>query len=292
MTSPANVQPYDFRRPRRLADDVEQEFNAWASAVATLMRDRWEQQLGIRARWHSKSTYTATRSELVERVADQYTCFGLQFNETVGAVWVAMSRRLAIGLMAATLGDELTEMPGDRKLTDVEESVMELAWHEFARVATDAQPHTPVLLCDPQGPRRTQELVRAFSEQDPVTVLEFELETDFGTESLLWLFSQDAALQYIGHASECRQRLAGDSPSLDSTVQQISMEMIVRLGGAKLHVADLLNLQPGDVIVLDQRVSEPLAVEVCKSVMFRGWPGRIGTRQALQVSELVDESDR
>lgn len=293
MTSAApTMSAYDFRKPRRLADDVERELLGWAGAVAALVADRWDQQLGIRVRWQPKPPMAASRAEMVKRIGEAYACYGMRLDKEDGAVWMAMPRRLAIGLIAATLGEELTELPGDRKLTDVEESVMELAWHEFSRVAMEAQTHSPRLACELRGPRRVQELVQAFPEQEPVTVLEFDLETPFGTESLLWLFSQQTILRYLSHAGECRQRLAGDSPSLETTVAQIGMEMVVRLGGAKLHVADLLNLQPGDVIVLDQRVSEPLAVEVAKSIRFRGWPGRLGTRQALQISELVDEGDR
>jgi flagellar motor switch protein FliM len=231
MTSSApTMAAYDFRKPRRLADDVERELLAWAAAVASLVADRWDQQLGIRVGWQAKPPMSTSRSEIVKQFSEGYSCYAMELDKESGAVWMAMPRRLAIGLMAVTLGEELTERPADRKLTDVEESVMELAWHEFARVATEAQSHSPKLTCSPLGPRRTQELARAFPVQDPITVLEFELEMPCGTESLYWLFSQQTILHYISHAGECRQRLAGDSPTLETTVTQIGMEMIVRLG--------------------------------------------------------------
>jgi flagellar motor switch protein FliM len=64
---------------------------------------------------------------------------------------------------------------------------------------------------------------------------------------------------------------------------------VIRLGQAKLHVSELLNLRPGDVVVLDQRVSEPLSIEVCGTRKYVGWPGRVGNRQAFQIQGMVED---
>ena len=48
-----------------------------------------------------------------------------------------------------------------------------------------------------------------------------------------------------------------------------------------------MNLRPGDVLILDQRVNEPLWGEVATAVKFRGWPGRVGRRQAVQITGWV-----
>ena len=84
----------------------------------------------------------------------------------------------------------------------------------------------------------------------------------------------------------------GSANDLKSLVRQIPMQLIVRLGSANLHVSDLLNLQPGDVVVLDQRVNEPLDAEVSDTPIFRGWPGRVGTKQAFQVSDVIAERQK
>ena len=50
-----------------------------------------------------------------------------------------------------------------------------------------------------------------------------------------------------------------------------------------------IGITVGDVVMLDQRVTEPLDAYVQGTPKFRGWPGRCGTRQALQILSLVSE---
>jgi flagellar motor switch protein FliM len=89
------------------------------------------------------------------------------------------------------------------------------------------------------------------------------------------------------NVSECRQAEAQGSASLEQTIHQIPMQVVVHLGKANVHVSDLMHLQPGDIVILDQRVSDPLSAEVGELTKFLGWPGRVGTRQAFQVTEMV-----
>jgi len=53
--------------------------------------------------------------------------------------------------------------------------------------------------------------------------------------------------------------------------------------------ADKAGLQPGDVIVLDQTVDQPLRASVGQRELFAGSPGTRGKRLAFQVSGVVDD---
>ena len=70
--------------------------------------------------------------------------------------------------------------------------------------------------------------------------------------------------------------------------QRLPFELRVRLGRAHLSLQQLSTLKPGDVLVLDQPVSEPLVGEIGGVEKFHLWPGRDGQRQAVQVDEVVD----
>lgn len=61
------------------------------------------------------------------------------------------------------------------------------------------------------------------------------------------------------------------------------------LGAARVDAVDLANLQPGDVIVLDHDVEQPLRVLVGNCERFAGSPGTRGRKMALQLSATVDE---
>ncbi len=63
--------------------------------------------------------------------------------------------------------------------------------------------------------------------------------------------------------------------------------MTVVLGTVELSLADLSRLSVGDVVILDQRVSEPLTAELAGQQKCAGWPGRVGTRQAFEVASFL-----
>ena len=207
-------------------------------------------------------------------------------------MWFAMPRRMILGILATMLGDALEDLPEDRALTDVELSVMELALAELSRVLTDSQPVPQPLVVEFAGMRRSQEFTRDFSEQEPIVLAEFEVDLGGKTGQTLWMLPQEVLLTFLTHVGELRQSMSGSSASLQQLATQIPMQVVVRLGSAKIHISDLLNLQPGDVIVLDQRVSEPLAADIGSQTVFRGWPGRVGNKQAFQISQLANKPQR
>jgi flagellar motor switch protein FliM len=193
-------------------------------------------------------------------------------------------RPLALALVGGMLGEAIETIPEDRTLTDVETSLVELAIQEWTESLIDSQPCSKPLRCRYAGWRRFQDLTRAFPVQEPVVVVRFELSGSFGSATISWLLSQPAVLQFFSHVSECRAAARSAANGLQDVARRIPVQVVIRLGRANVHVADLMNLQPGDILVLDQRVTEPLAAEISGTLKFRGWPGRIGTRQAFQIA--------
>ncbi len=78
-----------------------------------------------------------------------------------------------------------------------------------------------------------------------------------------------------------------DTPrKLEALVRELPIEVTVDLGMVELPIAQLARLTPGDLLILNQRVSEPLIARVDSRPKFRGWPGRVGSRQSLQIESL------
>jgi flagellar motor switch protein FliM len=57
----------------------------------------------------------------------------------------------------------------------------------------------------------------------------------------------------------------------------------------QLDAAQLGGLHPGDVMILDQRVREPMRLLIAGTEHFLVWPGKVGTRQAVRVESIVKE---
>ena len=161
---------------------------------------------------------------------------------------------------------------------------------ELARVLTDSQPCSKPLLWNFAGTRQAKLFHREFSAQEPIVAAEMEVTADFGGSNVSLLLSQQAILSFMTNISDCRSTANSDREVLEQTMSEIPVEVVISLGESRVPVSDLMNLQPGDVIVLDQRVTEPLAASVGNIAKFHGWPGTTGKRQAFQISELIESN--
>jgi flagellar motor switch protein FliM len=77
---------------------------------------------------------------------------------------------------------------------------------------------------------------------------------------------------------------------LESLVRGMQAEIVVRLGGVQLSGPQLGGLRVGDLVVLDQRVGEPLRAMVRGEPKFLGWAGRVGDRQAFEIESEIQLS--
>jgi flagellar motor switch protein FliM len=70
-------------------------------------------------------------------------------------------------------------------------------------------------------------------------------------------------------------------------IQLCSMEMSVELGRATIHVQDLMNFTPGDVILLDKGQGDPVLASIEGLPKFTGIPGIVKGQQALQIVSVL-----
>ena len=74
---------------------------------------------------------------------------------------------------------------------------------------------------------------------------------------------------------------------METLVRDLPVEISVNLGTVELPLADLARLRAGDLVLLNQRVSEPLAAALAGIKRFRVWPGRVSSQQAIQIDSLI-----
>jgi flagellar motor switch protein FliM len=74
----------------------------------------------------------------------------------------------------------------------------------------------------------------------------------------------------------------------ENTVRMVNVQVRAELGRTRLPVVELQNLEVGDVIPLQQKISDPIKVFVGTQEKFKAAPGRSGRHRALRIMSLVD----
>jgi flagellar motor switch protein FliM len=78
------------------------------------------------------------------------------------------------------------------------------------------------------------------------------------------------------------------APQMEALVREMAVELTVVLGTADLSMRELAALRAGDVVVLHQKVDQPLDGLLAGTRKFRVWPGVIGDRAAVVIDAPAD----
>ena len=281
--SPASAElenaAYDFRQPARLAEDVATSVGQWQKRIASLLPEKLSS--------HVPSLRCDAAPPEVgppDKVAPPHPLLAFRVlvadaHETI----LGIHRPLAVTLVTAMLGESPETLCEDRELTLVEQSLFELVVRDLVELLDESGQPLGISVKLIGGERRTQ-FIRLFPPNQSISMLKFQLDGDFGGALFCWTWPQ-GVLEALMESNEP----PAASPHLPELAQRMPFEVVVRLGSAHLTVQQLTQLKPGDIVVLDQPVAEPLVADIGGQEKLRVWPGREGHRLAVQVAEVVED---
>jgi flagellar motor switch protein FliM len=282
-------RPYNFRKPARLAGTLEQRLTAWLRVAGQLAAVKAARHLPFRIEMAPRGLEIASPSETLSRLTDDMLGYKVAFAGEPPTMLFMWPRRLALALVAGLLGETPTELPEDRELSAVELSLFEYLMQNLPAVVlqetwTGSMPLRLTVSEREPSPRWT----RLFVKAEQVLQCNLTIRGAFGEQDWYWLAPYQALNELVNRPGEDDPALIQqDAPrKLETLVRDLPIEVIVELGMVELSLAQLAGLAVGDLLILNQRVSEPLTIRVDNRPKFRGWPGRVGTRQSLQIESL------
>ena len=131
---------------------------------------------------------------------------------------------------------------------------------------------------------------------DLVIVIHFEMELDrlIGKMILCLPYSTIEPLRSKLYASYQSDQLEVDTEWADRfkrRLHDMEVNLLVELGRTMVKSRDLLNIEVGDVLMLDQDVGEPLVVKVEGVPKFKAFPGGYRGNMAFQIVESINPSE-
>ena len=277
------MQKYDFRGPRRLADDVEHLIERWQVGVCESINDRWQGVFAGDWCWSRGDVENVRGADLRNLLPEGGTTYRLQIGDNRASSLLGVSRVMAIDIVSALMGGAVAVEDSGRPLTQVEGSMLDFAMKDVEEAFFEAQPAAVPLPITKQGTVQPRELLRMVRPEEVFVMVQWKVQGRSSCHFLRWFIPQACMLAYVSHISDSKKSSNSQRQQLEQIVQQIQAAFAVRLGGAQLSVLQLAQLRPGDVIMLDQRLQDPLVATVGQTEKFHGWAGRVGSRQTFRI---------
>lgn len=279
------VTPYNFQKPGPLASALEHQFASWLKTLCALATRTWRKELTVSLEIQLARSDFERAQEALAALPEAVVAYRVAIHERLNTLLV-WPRTLVLGVAGALQGESNAVLPGDRDLTVVEESLFEfflkdLLLPAFLETWTGRVPIRPVIGAREPNPR----WARMFAADESLVVTRFALHGPFGAHEWLWLLPKKGLLECLWRETETAEAAAAVRQRLETLVRDLPVDVTVTLGKVELHLSELARLRVGDLIVLDQRIQQPLRASVAGEEKLCGWPGRLGSRQALQIEE-------
>jgi flagellar motor switch protein FliM len=282
-----NVTPFDFRQPP--AGAIEVQVADWLAEVCAAAPKQWPRVLPLAAVPRVGKVESVTVAAALGRLSEETIGLRLAFEGSPdGECLLVLPRPLLLAFVASALGESVTALPADRPLTPVEDALGEyLIRALLLNLLQDTWPAPPGLRLSVAG-RGVPRKICPLPPNDVVLSATLDVDGPFGLQPVELLLPRSGPVRLLLRRDPAgADNRATDRSQIEALVHEMPAELSVVLGTAEVPLSRLAGLAEGDLLILGQRVTDPLTAKVAEADKFRVWPGRVGRRQAVRVESPV-----
>lgn len=216
-----------------------------------------------------------------------------------GQTIISFSPNVSFLILEQRLGGKIEGRYEDRSLTEIDQSLLRgLVEHMLGDIKAA---WAKVVAVEPtlEDSTTNQHWVQMMMGNERVMLLTFELNIQ-GTTGTMSFFIPFNTLKPIAPVLNPHIWITGrkehqsdpvSRQTVLENVHKVVLPVNVILGGAELLLSEILQLKPGQVILLDKGVNDPLVVKVANKQQFYARVGRSGKHLGVQISGVVRETD-
>jgi flagellar motor switch protein FliM len=285
--------PFDVRKPPPNA--LDRTLTAWLTEATRRAAKLWPQLLAFPAelRFTGLESFTASVALANVKMDDVAILLRNTSQDSSDRTsLLTMPRPLVLALLAGLMGENIGVMPEDRDLSGVESGTSQYVVSElFVVPIVECWPKLGELRWEAEKPSIAMNSWR-LPPLEPVVVASFIVTTSFGEFPVILRLPRTARVEALAAVPvKSEQAFSPASRTqIEHLVREMSVDFSVQLGQADMNMLDLARLRAGDMILLEQKVNEPLLADVAGLPKFHVWPGAVGARHAVQIQD-VSETD-
>lgn len=284
------VSPIDLLKPNRLGREQLRGLERYFESAGKLLSATIGDKLRLDTRCDCVAVEQLRFGSWLDQLPGPVAIYVLQMEPFKLPVLLTASTSLLYGAVDRILGGSGKVQKVPKDFTSAEHTVAEAlvgpCLDRICEALADVVPLKWSIVnrfCNPS-------MAQILPTQDVVLSIYFQAAGDFllGDLRLVIPFlSLEPLLDKFGRDSVAALEPGAMRQKLTVTVRDLPVDVAVELGGARIRLRQLLELQAGDVIPLATRIGQPAVVPVMGKPKFTGHVGRIGNRFGLQVADVM-----
>jgi flagellar motor switch protein FliM len=290
------VVPYNFRRPDRVSKEQVRSLY--------LLHDMFSHSLSssmpIFLRAISEVTLISVDQqayvEYLHGLPDPTAIFTLSLHPLQGVAALELNPSIAFPIIDRMLGGAGAPLNDPRAVTEIEQKILE----GFLKLVTDdlREAWRPLIELELKivGRETRPQLLQIVAPNEVVLSILFQIQIadTRGTMSLcIPAIALEPIIQRFNQSvySRSREVPLEQTRALFDTLSIVTFPVAAELRGTRVVMDDLLHLSPGDVLRLDNRVGQPVAVSIGGVVKFFGDLGAHERRTAVHLRSAAKDEE-
>lgn len=287
---------YNFRRPDKFSKDhlkVLQDIHKEFSRQQSLLLSAYL-RLGIDV--EVVSVDQLTYEEFTRSLPNPVTVCVLELNPLPGQIVMIISHEVTFCIVDRMLGGPGTGEPKPRELTDIEEALIKRVFEKISKTLEKAWKNIFPVRSEVIGIDNNAILPQFASPGEITALITLEIQIAEKQSGLLSLCFPYPVLENVLEQLSTQQMFRSrgilsspeDKKSILNKLGSSNVNINVTLGKTKITVEDFLDLKVGDVLRLDNQVTEDLVISINGKPKFLGRPGTRKNKLAVTVTDTIN----
>lgn len=294
------VRKYDFRRPDKFAKDQLRTLEIIHENFGRLLNSFLSGYLRTYVEVNVISVQSFIYSEFSDSISNPAILGIIDFKPFEGDVIIDVSSEIAYCMIERVLGWVSKASPSEgRTLTEIEMTLVKNILLKIINLLKEPWGNIVELTPRLKNIETNSQFAQIVSPSESIALITFNVKIG-ENEGMLNVCIPHFVIEPIlpnlstrlWFASNNKKAITGSQvAALRSSISVSRVTLTAILGRSVLDVGEIMNLQRGDIILLDQKTDEPLDICVENEVKFKARPGLKKKNIAIQITEIVDEGE-
>ncbi|MBL8214348.1 MAG: flagellar motor switch protein FliM [Bryobacterales bacterium] len=288
------AQPYDFRRPDRIAKDQLRAIHLLHEAFARSLSSSLSAYLRNYALVNLVSVEQLSFMEFSQCLPAPTCLVSLSMRPFDGNAVLEMNPSLVFPILEMLLGGTGRNVKRpDREVTEIEQSILESVYRIVLHDLREAWSTVTTMNFAVDSFKTESQLLQILAPNEAVVAVSLEVRLgessgmmNIGMPSIIIkMLRQKFDQQWSMRKSESTE---AEMTRMLDLVKPSTLHLDARLRGPTLSVQDLMSLDEGNVLMFDYPTQKHIDILVNGKLKYHGTPASHGRKKAMQIEALHD----
>ncbi len=294
------IRKYDFTRPDKFAKEHLRTLEVIHDNFSRLLNNFLSGYLRSVVEIEVLGSESLIYSEFTNALSNPAIIGIVDFSPLEGQIIVDFSTTLAFTMIERVLGGSVNGTVNDkRSMTEIEMSLVRTIMNKLITLLIEPWANIIELRPKLDTIETNSQFAQIISPSESMALITVKVSLG-EVEGLINIgyphFVLEPILQNLSSklwfSGTGKKELTEDEKvSLEKNVTKSTIDLKVELGNSNITVGEMLDLNRGDVIVLDTKVNEDLKVKVGDNIKFLAAPGKKNNNVAIRITHLNEEGE-